>query len=116
MSDTDGYNGSANRATWAFTLWTDNEQGSYARALELAEEYAGETPEDDDTVGLADALEAEARRVLDPEEYVENFGDVKLSEWVNGPGKMARDVGDLDEVNWREAAASYLRTYRENNA
>lgn len=169
MSDTDGYNGWTNRATWAVALHVNNDQGWQEQVHELAQEYLGEeaeevpedypvrvladdeapkgrttcgtcgrswdddvvtsmTPapsgrcpfeyyhaEEDDVNGFRDALEQSVREIVDPAEYIETFGDIPLSTWVDGPGMAARDIGDLDEVNWHELAESFIRDVREDD-
>lgn len=51
--------------------------------------------------------------IVDPSAYVEEFGDVMLSDWLKGPGLAARDIGDLENVNWYELAESFIRDVRE---
>ena len=49
MSETDRYNGWANRETWAFNLHWQNDQGLYNETLETAREYIANGNEDDAT-------------------------------------------------------------------
>jgi hypothetical protein len=123
MSDTSGYNGWTNRATWAVALHVNNDQGWQEQIHELASAYLADVHEEepdgpeesseDDVSGFREALKDSVTALVDPLAYVEEFGDIELSTWANGPGLAARDIGDLDEVNWHELAESFIRDVRE---
>jgi hypothetical protein len=123
MADTDGYSGWTNRATWAVALHVNNDQGWQEQIMDLARQYLAapreeepdgpEETSEDDASGFREALKESITAIVDPLAYVEEFGDCRLSEWNNGPGMAARDIGDLDDVNWHELAESFIRDVRE---
>lgn len=121
MSDTDGYNGWTNRATWAVALHVNNDQGWQEQVLELVtssapqdyDDEGNDLPKEYDASTVADMIEQNVTAIVDPLAYVEEFGDVSLSAWANGPGMAARDIGDLDDVNWHELAEAFIRDVQE---
>jgi hypothetical protein len=80
--------------------------------MELAAEYRGDTPEDDDLSGYADAIRDDCLPFLDPAAYLDTYGDVKLSEWVAAYGGAATDVGDPDDVDWHDIASTFMTDTR----
>ena len=87
--DTEKYNGYTNYATWNWTLWLDNDEGSYAYWRELAEEHSEQE--------LAEMLEAEA------------------DEWVGENLPEASPFTDImrhaiANINWREVAETRIET------
>lgn len=122
MGDTDGYNGWTNRATWAVALHVNNDQGWQEQVHELVQgagvvswdDEGNDLPTEYDASTVADLVKDSITSIVDPQAYIDEFGDVPLSTWVNGPGLAARDIGDLDEVNWHELAESFIRDVKDN--
>lgn len=116
MSD-DTYNGWTNRATWAVALHVNNDQGWQEQVHETTREALASTREfgpGEEVTFLAEWLKDNVTAIVDPLAYVEEFGDVSLSTWAKGPGLAARDIGDLDEVNWHELAESFIADVKES--
>jgi hypothetical protein len=104
MTDTK-YNGWTNYPTWAWNLWIDNDEGSQAYAIELAETawaearltraYDGQTREQSATAMLADMLEQDADdRAYDLVSTAGPFSD--MLSWA------------LGQINWHEIAEHFI--------
>lgn len=108
MSD-DGYNGWSNRETWAAVLHMGNDYGLYSQLWYMINEVKEEEEDADELRRtVAERMESIMEPYLDPAEYVEQFGDVALSDWVKGPWLILSDVGDAGRIDWREIAESWL--------
>lgn len=110
MTDT-RYQGWTNRATWAWKLWMDNDQGSYERAMQLAQDCLEEarTEREGETAGTKaqrekavrnDAAEALAAALKSDAE--------EAYDAVIPAGTVWRDLFDLDDIDFDEIAASYI--------
>ena len=107
----DGYNGWSNQETWAAALHMENDYGLYSQLWHMIGEVKGKSEDDEPNAirdEVAERMESIMEPYLDPAEYVEQFGDVALSDWVKGPWLILSDVGDPGRVNWDEIAKSWL--------
>lgn len=98
------YNGWTNYETWLVALWFDNDQGTQAYCVEMAEECAANRkPNPFAEDGYTSANYTLSERLKDyAEELVELSG-------VEGSGLAADLVNAaLSAVNWREIADHYL--------
>lgn len=103
MTDTDGYNGWANRETWLVPLWINNEQGSQEAVHEL----------------LRSTMRQHAQHTMDRHE-----AGVIIREWTEqeiwgdeAPASLATDLlgGALARVDWDEVGESFLTDVREQD-
>src|SRR5690349_15599004 len=88
MTDSETYNGYANRETWAFNLHWQNDQGLYSFVLEDAGDYVRYHPSVSDN-GLGEHVV----------EYVRSeLPDLSSELWEN----MREDVGSWWRIDYRE--------------
>lgn len=100
------YNEYSNRATWAAHLWISNDEGLYDQARAIVSEVRDQFDEEDWAEEIANQLEEMMAPLLDPHEYVSQFGDTSLSEWVDSVWPMLHDIGDVDDIDWHEVATA----------
>ena len=96
------YQGWTNHATWCVNLWLSNNEGDYHYWREAAQDAADNTEADHyETHADNAARYLAARMCIEIEEAA--------PEHVS-PGTMWHDLltGYLDDVNWREIAATWL--------
>lgn len=82
---TQPFNGWANWATWAATLWARNEEGNYAAWMSLAAELKGEQLE-----RIAEKLEAELPGLIHAPDMSE--GDWSEVDWLEVAEALAEDA------------------------
>ena len=110
----EGYNGWSNQETWAAALHMGNDYGLYSQLWEMIGEAKADSETAEETADelrdtVARRMELIMEPYLDPAEYVDQFGDVALSDWVRGPWLILSDVGDPGRIDWDEIAGSWLR-------
>lgn len=86
MVESEEYNGWCNRETWACNLWLSNDQGMYNAVRERIAES------DDAAAAVQEFTE-------------EILGDGSLDQ--DTERAMARDIGSLWRVDWREIASAF---------
>ena len=109
MTETDRYNGYANRETWAFNLHWQNDQGLYNETLAQAGEFlaAAQADEHDDgdrgpvtDFTLGETVVDHWREFL--ADYRENFG----SELPEGLAMFRDEVGSWWRIDYAEVGAA----------
>ena len=93
MSEDKTYNGWTNYETWCANLWLDNDQGSYERWTERAEELVNEHEGDKDEAAITLAEELEA----DMDEFAPEVHGV-YSDLLRA---------SMGEIDWREIAEHF---------
>jgi len=96
-----GYNGYANRETWAADLWLSNDGGAYGAAQELIDKARADDSGRPTVAVLADALQEMWEAATDPDNY-------EAESYVRDVLPMVRDVGYAPAINWREIAEAAL--------
>jgi hypothetical protein len=91
MSETDKYNGWANRETWAFNLHWQNDQGLYNWVLEFAAEVLKTAPKTSDRY-LGEMVDAHVR---------DGLPELSPELWEN----MREDVGSFWRIDYAEVGA-----------
>ncbi|GEP32750.1 hypothetical protein NSZ01_05180 [Nocardioides szechwanensis] len=96
MSDSEAYNGWANRETWAFHLWVSNDSGMYETLRESVEEFAYNCDEMSNwRLG----------------EFVVEWVKDLLEECGQAGGDMYREIGSWWRVDEREIGAAMREAY-----
>lgn len=97
----EGYQGWANRETWAFMLHVNNDQGLHESFRETAARAHAINPD-----RVQDAVKDLAETYFTPDGYYDVFGDVIQN---NSPCYMAmQEIGSMWRVDWAEVTAALL--------
>ena len=120
MTDSDRYNGWANRETWAFNLHWQNDQGLYNETLEQAGQYLSETYGDEWATLPADEL---LGAVYGVGEHIVTYWHDTINEWDGEYGTdlpvglaMFRDeVGSWWRIDYAEVGEA-VRESLENES
>ena len=115
MTETDRYNGYANRETWAFNLHWQNDQGLYNETLEVARQQLADLDEDGNDLGRGDndGLGSSASDYAIGQHIVTYWHDT-INEWDGEYGTdlpvglaMFRDeVGSWWRIDYAEVGAA----------
>lgn len=115
MSDSETYNGYANRETWAFNLHWQNDQGLYDMTLETAQEYLTETYGDEWASLPADELRGAQYGVGEHivsywRDFIDNYADEFGEAPSEGLLMFDREVGSWWRVDHMETGAAVFES------
>lgn len=115
MEEDKKYNGWTNRDTWALKLHMDNNEGDYSYWQETTKETLNDVKGDYEDEGLTEDEKTEAVRELADKvktwynDIRDNVLSVKREyEPTEEASRLIQDIGDDNEVNYREIAESLI--------
>lgn len=106
MSEKKGYNGWSNYETWNVKLWMDNDEYSYRRYEEMAQE-AYDDAESDETFSREDNAALSLSKTL-RSEYEDALNDILENARISASVWSDLLTSALGEVDWYEIAESLL--------
>jgi shikimate kinase len=121
--DEKGYNGWTNRDTWALKLHMYNNEGDYTYWQEATEETLTDIKRDYEDEGLTEEEKEEAITNLSEKvkDWYNEIRDNVLSakreyEPTEKAVNLIQDIGDDNEINYKEIAGSLINDLLEEQA
>lgn len=109
-ADEQGYNGWANRETWALNLWLTNDEGLYnlTRERVAGARADAEDPDDADSAyWVGGIVRGVWDELTDPDEQMMDVAAILA---------MVSDIGSVYRVDWDEIGAAWLESAREDES